>query len=145
MSTLKIQRLESKIKKLEKELESREKSSELKAKFRKEITAFRSSAEKVLNEMVVYMSRERLVSLAAAGLLKDVAYGHRTKFEAKQWIDKKIDKIHEFEGTHLEFLEWLEIDEAEKVYERIEKDIAEMSNDFAVKMFFLEREELSND
>jgi hypothetical protein len=114
----------------------------LKAGIQTEIKAFRTSAEIVLNEVIRAWARSQLLDIAASSLIRDVAYSRKTKFYAKQWVDEKLDKVHDFKGTQREFLQWLEIDDAEAVYESIEKEIASKTQDYAIKMFHLELEEL---
>jgi hypothetical protein len=117
-------------------------NARLRAGFQVEISAFRNSAELVLNELIRELSRANFYEIAVASVIREVAYGQRSAYEAKQWVDTKLDKIWEFKGTEVEFLEWLEIKDAEKVYHSIEEDIASKTNDYAVKMFMLERNHL---
>ena len=107
-----------------------------------DLMAFRNSAEIVLNQLIRGIARAQIIELAATSQIKSVAYGTRSAFEAKQWCDNVADKICEFNGTHMELLEFLEIDDAEAVYDQIEKDIARNTNEYAIKMFTEERHSL---
>jgi hypothetical protein len=120
-------------------------NKEIRAKINKEIIAFRSSAETVLSDVTRQMVLERVFNLALTTMVKDVAYKRKTAFEAKQWIDNKYEHRYDETRSMLGHLEWLEIDNAEEVLKTVEQEIQSQVEDFAIRMFFMERELLDTD
>jgi hypothetical protein len=121
------------------------KHKEQRQKFQKEIKAFRSSAEEVLNELIKRWAISDLVTVAVTQTAKKVAYKEITAFDFKQYIDTVIEPIGEFHGDTKDFVEYLRVDNGDVILKEIEEQIAAKVNDYAVKMFFMERELLNEE
>jgi hypothetical protein len=117
---------------------------EQKERFQKEIKAFRSSAEEVLNELIRGWARSDLITVALSEQAKKVAYKKLSAFEFKLYVDEVVDEIGNFHGTHKQFIEFLRIEDGEAVYKLLEEQMAAKVNDFAIKLFMLERQELDD-